>query len=91
MTRRAVPVAPYARLFSISLQLNEDVRRHWRQQMIDAYTAGIILDRGHQLFYVVLTLDATEDDADSIAGAMRGRHGFGNAFPIIHRRSAGNG
>ena len=41
--------------------------------MIDAYTAGIILDRGHQLFYVVLTLDATEEDADSIAGAMRGR------------------
>jgi len=52
--------------------------------------AGVVLDRGHPHLYIVLTLDATEDDADTIADALRGRDGIGNAYLIIRGRSAGD-
>lgn len=46
------------------------------------YGAGVILDRGHPHFYIVLTLDATEEMADAVADALRDQHGVGNAYPI---------
>jgi len=54
------------------------------------YGAGVVLDRGHPHLYIVLTLDATEDDADTIADALRGRDGIANAYPIVRGRSAGD-
>jgi hypothetical protein len=53
------------------------------------YGAGAVLDRGHPHLYIVLPLEATEDDADAIADALRDRDGISNAFPIIRARSAG--
>lgn len=54
------------------------------------YGAGVVLDRGHPHLYIVLTLDATEEDAEAIADALRDRDGIGNAFPIIRGPIAGD-
>ncbi|HEX5179450.1 MAG TPA: hypothetical protein VFW04_08985 [Gemmatimonadaceae bacterium] len=67
------------------MQLNAGVRRHWRHQMIEAHTTGIILDRGHPQLYVVLTLDATEKDADSTADADAWRQCWGRHAPLPSR------
>jgi hypothetical protein len=53
--------------------------------MIEAHTTGIILDRGHPQLYVVLTLDATEKDADSTADADAWRQCWGRHAPLPSR------
>jgi len=47
------------------------------------YGAGKILDRGHPHAYIVLTLEASEDDAYEIAFAIGHKDGISNAYPII--------
>ena len=47
------------------------------------YGAGKVLDRGHPHLYIVLSLDATEDDADEIAFAIGHKDGISNAYPIV--------
>jgi len=47
------------------------------------YGAGKILDRGHPHAYIVLTMEASEEDADEIAFAIGHKDGISNAYPII--------
>ena len=47
------------------------------------YGAGVILDRGHPHLYIILTLEASEDDADEIAFAIGQKDGISNAYPIL--------
>jgi hypothetical protein len=54
------------------------------------YGAGAILDRGHPHLYIVLSLEASEENADELADALRDRNGIGNAYPIIRGRHAGD-
>lgn len=49
----------------------------------EIHGAGIITDRGAPHLYIVLPLEATPDDANTIADALRDRDGIGNAYPII--------
>jgi hypothetical protein len=52
--------------------------------------AGVILNRGHPHLYIILPLEASEEDADEIADALRDRNGIGIAYPIIRGRHAGD-
>jgi hypothetical protein len=51
------------------------------QLPIPVYGAGLVLDRGHPHFFIVLPLGTPEEQVDRLAGFLREQPGIGNAFP----------
>ena len=50
---------------------------------VPQYGRGLVLDRGHPHLYVILPLDATEEEADALSDFLRSQPGVVNSFPIL--------